>query len=193
MIRVALVTMALASPAWACPTAEDMARGVLVTLSDGETEQHQRLPDGRTRLVWTSEGDTWSDLLQHGHYGVAYWSGDGLFPLSDASVITYSVPLSELPKPAPGLTFETSGAEAEQGRETLRFTQVDNWGQATTTDIDECQFDVLEGERIRADEGMEPLRSVFLHIPALGISILTEYQGDDGPVTLDIVSIEAVQ
>lgn len=192
-MRAALVLLALSSPALACPTSEDMARGVLVTFDDGETELHQTIQGERTRLVWTDSGDTWTDLMEFGHYTLAYWLGDGPMDLSEATVRHYRRSLDDSARPSPGGRLDVSGRELQNGREILSFKASETWGPLRSISIGDCTYQVFGIVLKWSEDGDAPVPSSFLRLPELGISILIAWDdGDGAKAELSITSIEAL-
>ena len=190
-MRALLALLALAAaPAAAqdCPTAADLPGGVVLTFGDGDTERHFALPGGGTRVVWTDEGDVFTDLVAPSGLLLAYW--DGADPAPDAGVVqrVYAAPVPEGP-PGPGARVRVAGVDREKGARDEAVTLTMAWADAAEEmAFGPCRYEVLRGTVEESyDDGEPPWVMHFVHVPALGILPLLGADAKGTTAVLDAV------
>jgi len=186
----ALLALA-AGAAQACPTAEDVSAGLLLTMDNGDTEIIQRQDALRVTSLFQIEGETVSSMvLVRGLYPVSIAEIDGGLPIA-SSLVAFAYPMAPEDMPLPvdlaGSTWTVPVTITDSGgpQDEMHHYAFGEIGKLT---IGACPYQVIRTEvRYEPTEDVEILE----FLPELGISLLTETSYDGAIERYTYIAIEA--
>ncbi|MEL6958393.1 MAG: hypothetical protein AAGL89_05505 [Pseudomonadota bacterium] len=193
-MRSALIAAALgafAQGAAACPTAADLASGIIVTEDNGIENLFQSVDDLIVAQSGTlQDGGRFRHLMVHGIHLTEIARADPGESLSKALLFDYDIPLEDLPVPEPGGQWDLQTFVNVSGdRFPERYASA--WSDLTPMTIGGCTYDVLTGKLayISADN---TLLEVFYYVPELGFGLLeTDEPNAVDPFTRTYIDIRA--
>ena len=188
----ATALLALALPAQAlaqCPTADDLARGILFTGAEGETELFTS-GDGDTILARfrSPEGLESDAVLARGVYLMDLVSHPGA-PEETRSLYAFPLLTRELPLPTPGGSFEIA-AEVSVGDHAATELQSYSFGPAGEARYGDCAYEVIPVEITYST--LQGTVETYHYLPALGISYFAAVSSEMGDHTYPYIRIEAL-
>ncbi len=178
----ALASLA-AFPALACPTIDDLGRGIEFRTANGDVEIHKQLrPDWMTLNVSFADGDGSLLEMYHGIYLLTVIPIEGGFP-QPASRETYATvnELAQWDVPRPDATWENTtpgGGRAASG-------------PLGTTMIAGCRYDSFEVVLQFNDD--DTYKEVYTYLPELGVGLLVKTEASDRTDTYSYISVKAME
>lgn len=175
----------------ACPTTDDLGRGIRLISTMGEVETFTRVDDHHVAAIWLANaGDAQGVLtvLMRGVYLLS--TGDTTRGIPVSSSVThfgYPVAAAETPVPTPGETW-TVTVQIDPGKSTETEQHTYTFGASTTDAIGECTYDMVP---IHLDYG--DFYEVLNYLPDAGFAYYAEY-GEPGqiPEKYVMARIEAI-
>ncbi|MCT4611617.1 MAG: hypothetical protein N4A70_20685 [Pelagimonas sp.] len=183
MLRLALPLCLIASFASACPTASDLTKGIMVTLSDGGTELHKRAGGDRITVFATfPDGDASMLEIYRGLYLVASMPvKNGLPVVSELERFGSEAEIVQWPKPRPNAAWENATSSGG----------VASAGASTTTTISGCDYVSFPVQLTYADD--PDYTETYTYLPDLGTSLLIEARDPQRTDRYEYVSIKAAR
>lgn len=195
MIRFLFSLVALTGAAQAaCPTADDMVRGVKFNASDGEFEVFHTVGADMVESMYGRDSHQGSrTLLARGLYLLEVVGIENGKPDSTTRT-TYSFPMpaAQMPLPVPGGGWSVTVATFAEGRIGSE-RQIYSFGQMTRQTYEACSYDMMPITIRYPDENDAQRRDVLHYFPELGISYLAEFHDKDASDIYDYFSIETSQ
>ena len=194
MRTLATLIALAATPAIACPTADDLATGIRVTEPDDLQSIFKSVgPDLVEVTIEFDVNDVSRNQLVHGVY-IRRLSSiyEGSLDFESVWLTDYSQDIASLPLPVPGLeqSFKTT---IYSFTESYPETQAQSWGPLEEVTYGDCTTPVINGT-IVYDNKYGPVTETIAYLPDMGIGLLTSYaDGDEEPEIYEIVQIEAVE
>ncbi|GAB5446619.1 hypothetical protein [Gymnodinialimonas sp.] len=190
----ALLYVLSASAALACPTASDLnGAGVRFVGSDGADEVHRRLDAERIEIDYVVDGGTLSrSVLAHGVHLLWYGDIDGagaVVPDSGATAARAGK-LSDLPVPAPGLTWEGSYAFTD-ATGTIEETGAMSVAEPTPWVLGDCTLTALPVTVVVSDTGGVAYTETMMFVPDLGTAVLVGVTDSGGETAYTYTSVRA--
>lgn len=191
-MKLAVLLLAAAPALAECPTPDDLARGIRVEFQDGKVETFRAGGPGLVEVAGLSpDGGTYRYTLAHGVHILSFEAldADGRPDPERATTYDYGRPAADLPVPEPLGRFAT-GVTATDGAGPRSEPQSQAWGAPSTTILDGCAFDTIDG--IVAYETANAYVEGLLYFPGLGLSVLAwEETADGGRVDYPIARLRA--
>lgn len=190
MLRPALLALALPGAALAqCPTADDLARGILFTGENGETELFTA-GNGDTVLArYRSPDGLESDaVLARGVYLTELVSQPGS-EAENLSVYAYPLLAREMPLPEPGASFEVD-AEVTVGSHSATEAQSYSFGSIEEVRFGDCAYEVIPVEVTYST--LQGTVETYHYVPALGITYFAAVSSAMGDHVYPYIRIEAL-
>lgn len=178
-LRLVTLLMALgAGPALAqCPTGADLTgAGITLLHDDGSSDYLLAGEPGTVRaMVRFSDGYGANNLYGQGvHLLQLMDAWDGRPDLQTLRIYDYGMAPTELPVPAPGLTWSID-YEVRTSDGVGKERQDQSWGMAEERTFGDCTYQVIPGEiEYTYPDGSH--REEMLYFPDLGVSFLTSWQ-----------------
>lgn len=175
--------LAVATPALACPTIEDLGKGIEFRTADGDVELHRQLrPDWVTISVTFSDGDGSILEMFHGMYLQSVIPMEsGLPQLGAREDYASSSDLAKWPRPMPGEAWVNPTAGG--GRATA--------GPMETTMIAGCRYNSFEVVVTFADD--DSYEETYDYLPDLGLGLLVKTKDPDLTETYSYISVQALK
>lgn len=183
MKKTVIALMLAGSTAHACPTAADLATGIVLFESGTDNGQQvfSTLSDALVLHASTyPDGFGYRNELVHGTYVSKTASTDnGRVDRYSVLQTNYAQSLASIPVPAVGVRWRASTTIASSD-ETYDESQVVNWGNETTYTVGDCTYPMVPGT-IRYNSKYGKTLEELYYLPTLGFSLLVGYQTDNGP------------
>lgn len=174
--------MTVATPALACPTVEDLGKGIEFRTADGDVEVHKQLrPDWMTLTVTFSDGDGSLMELYRGLYlqSVIPMVG-GLPKPGEREDYASSSDLAQWQMPQPSASWVNATPGGGQAVS----------GPMETTMIAGCRYNSFEVVIQFADD--DTYKETYDYLPDLGVGLLVKTDASDGTDTYSYISVNAV-
>ena len=185
MIRTVFTSLALTAlgaPTLACPTIEDLGKGIEFRTADGDVEVHRQLrPDWVTISVSFSDGE--GSILETylGIYLLSVIPIESGVPKPGQREDYASVDeLGQWQKPAPDQSWVNSTPGGGQAVS----------GPMETTMIAGCRYNSFEVVLQFADD--DTYKETYDYLPDLGVGLLTKTEASDGTDTYSYISVRAL-
>ena len=195
MIRILLPLIALTGAAEAaCPTADDMTRGIKFTSASGEYEAFHSVGADMVEGMFGLDSHQGSrTMLARGLYLVEVVAiENGKADPATRSTYSFPLPPSEMPLPVPDGGWSVTVATFADGRIGSE-KQIYSFGQLTRQTYQACSYDMMPITIRYPDENDPQRRDVLHYLPELGISYLAEFHDRDASDIYDYISIETSQ
>lgn len=172
----------------ACPTADDLARGIRIDFADGSFETFRDPGIGLVTVEGEdSEGYGYMMELGKGLHLVSYANMvDGTVDFGSRLDYDYGVALQDLPEPVAGGRW-ASAVTVRDVSGTRSEPQNHVWSDVTVIDIGGCSYDMIEA--LIAYKTGDGYRESVHYLPALGIGYLYWNESD----TMEAFPVEAVR
>lgn len=184
MLKTAIFSLACfaALPAFACPTADDLGRGIEFRTADGDVELHKQLrPDWVTLTVTFSDGDGSLMELYRGLYLQSVIPMESGLPLmAEREDYASSSDLLQWQVPQPDASWRNrtpGGGQAVAG-------------PMETTVIAGCSYDSFEVVIQFNDD--DTYKEFYDYLPELGVGLLVKTEASDGTDTYSYIAVNAV-
>ncbi|MEM6760902.1 MAG: hypothetical protein AAF601_15620 [Pseudomonadota bacterium] len=168
MIRSFATLMAvLAAPALAaCPTVENLGKGIKLTLNDGQTEIHKTAPGGVIQVDVRFNDNTGDGTIMHFAHGVYLRDiipiEGGVIRVGQQERLTSEATLRTWPEPIPGARWSNPNPDGGSARS----------GRAKTTRIGGCSYNSFEVTLTFKDD--PNYTETYAYLPDLGVGLLVE-------------------
>jgi hypothetical protein len=161
-----------------CPTAADLARGIVLEFADGSVETFRNSgPELISVEGIDADGFGYLMELVKGLHLLSYANTEnGVVDSNSRVVYDYGVDLAVLPLPEPGGRW-ASGVTATDVYDSWSEPQSHVWGQMSTVDIGGCSYDMIEA-LISYKTGDGYTESVEF-LPQLGLGYLVWNESDN--------------
>jgi hypothetical protein len=176
----------------ACPTAQDLDRGIILNFESGDVEVISRKSDDVLLTIFTAhEGGTSHYLLGKGFYLLQTVDIEDGRPVPH-SQINYAFPVkpSDLPTPEPNLTL-TQTVIANSGGSLDTEKQDYSFGPIEARTYGACSYDAIDVKIVYDYD--EYWAETVTYFPALGLSYLSVNEYDEsGERKLDIFQLTSL-
>lgn len=195
MLRsLALSLCFVSGGAFACPTAQDLERGIRFDLASAEWEVFTRTSDGLVQSDFHyGDGAGTRLLLAKGLYLLQIVDFDAQGVLSDTRQ-SFSYPLrpSEMPDPQPGGGWSVKAAVL--GPEGLtEEVQVYDFGEMSQQTYGACTYAMMPITITYSVDGNQTMSTDFIHwLPELGLSFLAAFEDEQGLESYTYIGVRAV-
>ncbi|QDC08850.1 hypothetical protein FHY55_06165 [Oceanicola sp. D3] len=193
LVLMAAVTVTSAAGAAACPQAEDIARGVRLTLTDGETEVFRATSEVLVESRLSQGADTATRFTYaRGVYLLESIDVTAAGPLPDTRS-TFALPVlpAETPEPLPGHGWGVRMVATYSGELVTEMLGI-RFGTEEEVVIGDCRYTAVPVEQRIYEDGELVARETRSYLPELGFSYAVAWYEDDNVDRYEYVSIEAV-
>ena len=169
-------------PAAACPTIEDLGKGIEFRTADGDVEVHRQLrPDWVTISVSFSDGDGSFLETYLGIYLLSVIPIEAGFPKpGDREDYASSEELAQWQRPVPDQSWRNTTPGGGQAVS----------GPMETTMIAGCRYNSFEVVLQFADD--DTYKETYDYLADLGVGLLTKTEASDGTDTYSYISVRAL-
>lgn len=177
-----------------CPSADDLAGGILVTETDGATNLFTALGGGVVQNDGTApDGYTYRNILAQGTHLVELGdTSNGSYIDGTQRVIDYPHPREALPIPDTDRRWQVE-TNVRTATGEYPETQTQSWGALTEIEIGTCRYQMIPGKVVYRNEDYVVTEGLQ-YLPALRIALLNSYQVQGEPADIySAISIEAVR